>query len=80
MSDLAEVMSVQPAAPAPGPPKKTDDKSFFDVSYIICFTSVFCNCFDLSVAHESSHVQLLRCRRVFRTRMDRETASLFAVN
>ncbi|XP_017780101.1 PREDICTED: myotubularin-related protein 13 isoform X2 [Nicrophorus vespilloides] len=29
--DLAEVMSVQPAAPAPGPPKKTDDKSFFDL-------------------------------------------------
>lgn len=24
-------MSVTPAAPAPGPPKKTDDKSFFDV-------------------------------------------------
>ncbi|KAJ8911049.1 hypothetical protein NQ315_004696 [Exocentrus adspersus] len=30
--DLAEVMSVNPAPPAPGPPKKTDDKSFFDVS------------------------------------------------
>jgi hypothetical protein len=30
--DLAEVMSVTPASPAPGPPKKTDDKSFFDVS------------------------------------------------
>lgn len=30
-TDLAEVMSVTPAAPAPGPPKKTDDKSFFDV-------------------------------------------------
>jgi myotubularin-related protein 5/13 len=29
--DLAEVMSVTPAAPAPGAPKKTDDKSFFDV-------------------------------------------------
>lgn len=29
-------MSVTPAAPAPGPPKKTDDKSFFDVS-------TFCN-------------------------------------
>ena len=28
-------MSVTPAAPAPGPPKKTDDKSFFDVS--ICY-------------------------------------------
>jgi myotubularin-related protein 5/13 len=25
------VMSVTPAAPAPGPPKKTDDKSFFDL-------------------------------------------------
>ena len=33
--DLAEVMSVTPATPAPGPPKKTDDKSFFDVSKII---------------------------------------------
>lgn len=30
--DLAEVVSVSPAAPMPGPPKKTDDKSFFDVS------------------------------------------------
>nr|CAD7573991.1 unnamed protein product [Timema californicum] len=29
--DLAEVMSVTPAPPAPGPPKKTDDKSFFDL-------------------------------------------------
>ncbi|KAK9708693.1 uDENN domain [Popillia japonica] len=29
--DLAEVMSVAPAQPAPGPPKKTDDKSFFDL-------------------------------------------------
>ncbi|KAK9886900.1 hypothetical protein WA026_019158 [Henosepilachna vigintioctopunctata] len=29
--DLAEVMSVIPAAAAPGPPKKTDDKSFFDL-------------------------------------------------
>lgn len=35
--DLAEVMSVQPVAPAPGPPKKTDDKSFFDVSVIVAF-------------------------------------------
>lgn len=25
-------MSVAPAVPAPGPPKKTEDKSFFDVS------------------------------------------------
>lgn len=32
VSDLAEVVSVTPASPAPGPPKKTDDKSFFDVS------------------------------------------------
>lgn len=31
-TDLAEVVSVTPAAPMPGPPKKTDDKSFFDVS------------------------------------------------
>lgn len=30
--ELAEVMSVTPAASTPGPPKKTDDKSFFDVS------------------------------------------------
>jgi myotubularin-related protein 5/13 len=29
--DLAEVMSVSSATPAPGPPKKTDDKSFFDL-------------------------------------------------
>ncbi|XP_049836392.1 myotubularin-related protein 13 isoform X2 [Schistocerca gregaria] len=29
--DLAEVVSVTPAAPTPGPPKKTDDKSFFDL-------------------------------------------------
>ncbi|KAK7870000.1 hypothetical protein R5R35_011968 [Gryllus longicercus] len=29
--DLAEVVSVLPAPPAPGPPKKTDDKSFFDL-------------------------------------------------
>lgn len=32
VADLAEVMSVTPAVPAPGAPKKTDDKSFFDVS------------------------------------------------
>lgn len=30
--DLAEVMSVTQANPTPGAPKKTDDKSFFDVS------------------------------------------------
>lgn len=39
--DLAEVMSVTQASPAPGPPKKTDDKSFFDVSiciYVLCST------------------------------------------
>ncbi|XP_054263415.1 myotubularin-related protein 13 [Macrosteles quadrilineatus] len=29
--DLAEVMSVSQAPPMPGPPKKTDDKSFFDL-------------------------------------------------
>ncbi|XP_046393982.1 myotubularin-related protein 13 isoform X2 [Ischnura elegans] len=29
--ELAEVMSVTPAPPTPGPPKKTDDKSFFDL-------------------------------------------------
>lgn len=32
--DLAEVMSVSQANPTPGAPKKTDDKSFFDVSYL----------------------------------------------
>lgn len=37
-TDLAEVMSVTPAAPAPGPPKKTDDKSFFDVSKLVLGT------------------------------------------
>lgn len=30
-SDLAEVMSVTQAVPTAGAPKKTDDKSFFDV-------------------------------------------------
>lgn len=29
--DLAEVMSVSQVPPIPGPPKKTDDKSFFDL-------------------------------------------------
>ncbi|XP_065158308.1 myotubularin-related protein 13 isoform X2 [Atheta coriaria] len=29
--DLSEVISVTQATPAPGPPKKTDDKSFFDL-------------------------------------------------
>ncbi|CAK1542502.1 unnamed protein product [Leptosia nina] len=29
--DLAEVIAVSGAAPAPGPPKKCDDRSFFDV-------------------------------------------------
>ncbi|XP_048526749.1 myotubularin-related protein 13 isoform X3 [Dendroctonus ponderosae] len=29
--ELAEVMSVSSTTPAPGPPKKTDDKSFFDL-------------------------------------------------
>lgn len=33
--DLAEVMSVTQVPPIPGPPKKTDDKSFFDVSSIL---------------------------------------------
>jgi len=31
--DLAEVMSVSQANPTPGAPKKTDDKSFFDVNF-----------------------------------------------
>lgn len=35
--DLAEVMSVSQANPTPGAPKKTDDKSFFDVSSYCCF-------------------------------------------
>ncbi|KAK9497874.1 hypothetical protein O3M35_003784 [Rhynocoris fuscipes] len=39
--DLAEVVSVSPIAPAPGAPKKTDDKSFFDLrtnrrTYFFC--------------------------------------------
>ena len=36
-------MSVTPAQSAPGPPKKADDKSFFDVSKIkiILFTYEF---------------------------------------
>ncbi|XP_037303491.1 myotubularin-related protein 13-like [Manduca sexta] len=29
--DLAEVITVTQAAPAPGPPKKCDDRSFFDL-------------------------------------------------
>ena len=32
LADLAEVTNVVPAPPAAVPPKKTDDKSFFDVS------------------------------------------------
>lgn len=41
--DLAEVISVNPAPPAPGTPKKTDDKSFFDLrtsrrTYNFCAT------------------------------------------
>lgn len=43
--DLAEVMSVTPAPPAPGPPKKTDDKSFFDVSNFLFIIPM--NSFDL---------------------------------
>lgn len=39
--DLAEVMSVIPAPPAPGPPKKTDDKSFFDVSIYSIYNEDF---------------------------------------
>ncbi|KAK4886969.1 hypothetical protein RN001_003240 [Aquatica leii] len=44
--DLAEVMSVTQAPPAPGPPKKTDDKSFFDLrtsrrTYNFCAADVF---------------------------------------
>lgn len=35
-TDLAEVVSVTPAQPMPGPPKKTDDKSFFDVNVSFC--------------------------------------------
>lgn len=36
--DLTEVMSVSQANPTPGAPKKTDDKSFFDVSIIYIYT------------------------------------------
>lgn len=39
--DLAEVMSVSQANPTPGAPKKTDDKSFFDVSNFIFLLNVF---------------------------------------
>jgi myotubularin-related protein 5/13 len=48
--DLAEVMSVSSATPAPGPPKKTDDKSFFDVSVgtvsgrLVVSVSFCCSC------------------------------------
>jgi hypothetical protein len=50
VSDLAEVMSVSSATPAPGPPKKTDDKSFFDVSVgtvsgrLVVSVSFCCSC------------------------------------
>jgi hypothetical protein len=45
-SDLAEVMSVTVAAPARGPPKKTDDRSFIDVrnprvNYCTCHWTIF---------------------------------------
>lgn len=40
IADLAEVVSVTPAAPMPGPPKKTDDKSFFDVSIYSFFNRI----------------------------------------
>lgn len=40
--DLAEVMSVSQANPTPGAPKKTDDKSFFDVSYLFLFSDQMC--------------------------------------
>lgn len=33
ISDLGEVVSVIPATPGPGTPKKADDKAFFDVSF-----------------------------------------------
>lgn len=36
-ADLAEVVSVTPAQPMPGPPKKTDDKSFFDVNILFFY-------------------------------------------
>lgn len=38
--DLAEVMSVSQANPTPGAPKKTDDKSFFDVSDTLIFNQM----------------------------------------
>lgn len=43
IADLAEVVSVTPAAPMPGPPKKTDDKSFFDVSIYSLIEKNVCN-------------------------------------
>lgn len=53
--DLAEVMSVSQANPTPGAPKKTDDKSFFDVSYYLFLFSnemylvvtMFFSCFSI---------------------------------
>lgn len=42
--DLAEVMSVSSASPAPGAPKKTDDKSFFDVSFVNLQVNDHCSC------------------------------------
>lgn len=38
--DLAEVMSVAQAVPTAGAPKKTDDKSFFDVSTLYILVSL----------------------------------------
>jgi len=35
-------MSVSQANPTPGAPKKTDDKSFFDVSYLFLFSNQMC--------------------------------------
>lgn len=53
-ADLAEVVSVTPATPTPGPPKKTDDKSFFDVSYFATYSVI-----------ETTAGRLLNCGLLF---------------
>lgn len=57
IADLAEVVSVTPAAPMPGPPKKTDDKSFFDVSIYSYFNKK--NVYDLNTKNVSILLSIL---------------------
>lgn len=51
-------MSVTPATPTPGPPKKTDDKSFFDVSinYELRLDCCVINFYILTVKNKSTYV------------------------